>query len=266
MCYMAHAYVWHDSFISVTWLIHMCDMTHSYVWHDSFTCDMTHSYVWHDSFTPTPRTQSIHAYICDMTQLSHVTYIWMGSPFHICDMTHVGHALFSCVTWLIHMGHDLRTSYTHSQPNSADQNQKRVRGGSFICGKWFIHMGHYFYTFHIYPTQLDILKTKRISWRLIHMWDMTHLYVGHASFICGTWHMWDMTDLYVGHASFICGHDSFICGTWIIDMWDMTHLYVGHELFICGMWDMNQLYVGHDSFVCGTWIIPKWDMTHTPHV
>jgi len=26
-----HSYVWHDSFICVTWLIHMCDMTHSYV-------------------------------------------------------------------------------------------------------------------------------------------------------------------------------------------------------------------------------------------
>ena len=56
----------------MTWLIHTCDMTHSYVWHDSFICmtwlersdmtwlihmydmtweirhDITHSYVWHD--------------------------------------------------------------------------------------------------------------------------------------------------------------------------------------------------------------------------
>jgi len=50
-------YVWQDSFICVTWLVHMCDMTHAYVWHDSFMCltwlvpkcDMTNSYVWHDS-------------------------------------------------------------------------------------------------------------------------------------------------------------------------------------------------------------------------
>jgi len=35
-------YVWRDSFICVTWLIHMCVVTHSYVWHNSFTC------VWHD--------------------------------------------------------------------------------------------------------------------------------------------------------------------------------------------------------------------------
>jgi len=40
-CDMTHLYVrkylihvWHDSFIRVTWLIHMCDMPHSFVWHD----------------------------------------------------------------------------------------------------------------------------------------------------------------------------------------------------------------------------------------
>jgi len=34
MCDMfaSYTHVWHDSFICVTWLIHMCDMTHSYVW------------------------------------------------------------------------------------------------------------------------------------------------------------------------------------------------------------------------------------------
>jgi len=56
--------VWHDSFIYATWLIHMYDVTHSYVWHDPFICvawpihttwpisifDLTHSYIWHDSF------------------------------------------------------------------------------------------------------------------------------------------------------------------------------------------------------------------------
>ena len=55
-----HAFVrvWCDSFICVTWFIHMCDMTHSYVWHDSFIsvtwlihmCDMIHSYVWQVSW------------------------------------------------------------------------------------------------------------------------------------------------------------------------------------------------------------------------
>jgi len=55
---MTHSYVWHDSFICVTWLIHTCDMTHSCVWHDSFICvtrlshicDMTHLRECHGTF------------------------------------------------------------------------------------------------------------------------------------------------------------------------------------------------------------------------
>jgi len=63
-------YVGHDSFIRVTWLIHMCyDMTHCCVtWlihmcdmtvrrdlatgHDSLMYDMARSFVWHDSYEP----------------------------------------------------------------------------------------------------------------------------------------------------------------------------------------------------------------------
>jgi len=29
------SYLWHDSFICVTWRIHMCDMTHPNMWHDT---------------------------------------------------------------------------------------------------------------------------------------------------------------------------------------------------------------------------------------
>jgi len=91
----------HDSFIPVTWLIHMCDMTHSYVWHDSFTCvtwlihvrDMTQSYVRYDSFICV--TWLIH--MCDMT---HST----GRPCHCAlHLPLRWHDSFICVTWLIHM-------------------------------------------------------------------------------------------------------------------------------------------------------------------
>jgi len=122
MCDMTHSYVWHDSFICVTWLIHMCDMTHSSVWHDSFICvtwlhlllsrrtwpatwlihmcDITHAYVWHHSFICV--TWLIR--MCGMTHL----YVWQNACIcvtwliHMCDMTHSNawHDSFISVTWL----------------------------------------------------------------------------------------------------------------------------------------------------------------------
>ena len=98
---MTHSCVWHDSFMCVTWLIHMCDMTHSCVWHYSFIyvtwlihmCDMTHSYVLRvscDMTYPYVYHDSIH--VCDMTHL----YIWHT---HSC----VPYDAFMCVAWLMHM-------------------------------------------------------------------------------------------------------------------------------------------------------------------
>jgi len=103
MCDVIYSHVWHDSFMCVTWLIHMCDVTYSYVWRDSFicitwlihVCDVTHSYVWHDSL------------MC-VTYLAHMC----DRRIHVCDMTHsyVWHDSFICVTWLIHMC-DMTHSY-----------------------------------------------------------------------------------------------------------------------------------------------------------
>jgi len=133
-CDMIHSYVWHDSFISVTWLIHMCDMTHSYVRHDLFImtwhvcihmCAVTHSYVGHDSVTCVLRD----AFIC-VTWLSHVcvldfkpepkpkpkpkpriwhrassgmTFSLMTLHFHMYDMAHSygSHGPFVSVTCLV---------------------------------------------------------------------------------------------------------------------------------------------------------------------
>jgi len=124
---------------------------------------------------------------------------------------------------------------------------------------------------------------------IFHMWDMTHLllwqYVRRCSVAFSFYHILevcDMTHWYVWHDSFTCGtwlfrmwdiHDSSICGTWLIylgnmfdfvplpflfyQIWevrDMTHWYVWNDLFTCGTWlmytwDMSLSYVGHDSFI-----------------
>jgi len=70
-----HWNVWHDSFICVTWPVHMWHMTHSNVWHDQFTCvtwlvlvhicNTTRSYVWHDSLIKCIHTRhGVHLLHC----------------------------------------------------------------------------------------------------------------------------------------------------------------------------------------------------------
>ena len=89
MCDMTPSYVWHDSFICVTWFIHMCDKTHSYVTWLIHMCDTTHSYVWHNSFIYV--TWLIR--ICDMTQVARSEninmYLCMCVCTYVCTRTSV---------------------------------------------------------------------------------------------------------------------------------------------------------------------------------
>ena len=63
-CEITHSYMRHDSFICVTWLIHMCVTLLIHI------CDMTHSYVWHDSFRRVWRVSLISLQISDRRQSS----------------------------------------------------------------------------------------------------------------------------------------------------------------------------------------------------
>jgi len=67
--------------------------------------------------------------------------------------------------------------------------------------------------------------THTSSLSLVYIWDMTHLYEPHDSFVWGTWHIhtWDMN----------VGHDTFICVTRLMHTWAVTLLYRDHDSFIC---------------------------------
>jgi len=205
MCDMTHSYMERDSFICVTWLIHM---THSFLWHDSIhICDMTQS--------------SRHTYMCCVvrpctnkepahTHVWHASFICGMWLMHMCDMTH-SYDAFTCVTWLIH---------------TCDATQS------------FIHTSMCRSAFHKYNTCLCTC----VTW-FIHMWDVTHSYVWHDTFICVTWltHMahsrvWRDSSICVTWLNHTYIHELF-CRAVInhlhTHMGDMTHLYVRHDSFIC---------------------------------
>jgi len=101
MCDMSHSYVWHVSFICVTWLIHMCDMTHSYVWHHSTMCvswriHMCDMYVCYKSLTCVAclihMCHTAHSYVC------HDSLICEKWLIHTCDMTQS--YIWSCHEWI----------------------------------------------------------------------------------------------------------------------------------------------------------------------
>ena len=159
--------VWHDSFICVTWRIHMYDsFWHHYhtrdplllqypsVWHDSFTCatwrihvcDMTHSHVWHDPITCVK---------------------W---PIHMCDMidSHVWHDSFICLTLF-------DTTIPLVTP--------------FCCSAHLRDMTHS----HVWQD-----ASTRVTW-LIHACEMTHSHVWnemhdtYETWLIHTWHIWGWT-------------------------------------------------------------------------
>jgi len=145
MCAESQVYAWCDSFICVTWPIHIhdvtrlcatwlthmndvtltwllsiCDMSHSYVCRVScicvmgliHTCDVTHSYVWCDSF------------ICVM---------WLRSFPNVCIISDL------CLTWLFSIC-DMAHSYECRDSHMCDVTHSDVWRDSSIFVTWLIHM------------------------------------------------------------------------------------------------------------------------------
>ena len=215
---MTHSYVWHDSFIRVTWLICTCDMTLSYVcvhmrrtWHIQMcvqmcriwhihVCDMTPSYVWHDSFICV--TWLLH--VCDITFSYLLANVQDVANPYVCanvqDVTHpyvwqsyVWPDSFICVTWLIYV-RDMTHSY--------------VRHDSFVCVIWLCYIYIYMCTCVGHDTSICVCKCVHIHTQ------MPYKYV----FMRVTWlnHMCDMTE------SYVCVQ---MCSTWSIHTHKHTHTH-----------------------------------------
>jgi len=122
---------WHSSSpLSVTWPIQVWDMTHSYVWHDSFICVTwpIHRFVrpWQSS-SPLCVTWLIH--ICDVTLFVRLTCV-MTHSYTWCVPWHSTSPL--CVTWHIHMWDTTQFLVTWRDTGIPDEP----------CHIWMTYMWH----------------------------------------------------------------------------------------------------------------------------
>ena len=204
----------HDSYMCVTWLIHVWDVTHicpdGVVYMHTPQSDMTHSHVRHDS------------YMCVTWLITH-TCVWHDSYMWVTRLKHV------CVTWLTHAQMELctlkRPSLTSLSLSFIVTNQYNLchepiqlmelctlkRPSLTSLSLSFIVTNQYNLCHE--PIQLMKLCTlKRPSLTcLIHMCDVTHSWVWHDSpliHVCNVTHtsrggvyVCDMTHSRVWHDS-----------------------------------------------------------------
>jgi len=185
---LTHIYVWRDSYICVTWLIHMWDVTHTYVGRDSYIFEMC-LYPWESA------AQS-HIFICDIflciyncfffphrcINVHYISHIYMSLYITYLYVRHVTDA-FAChdtilrETWLFHMW---------------DMPYLYVGRDSYICGTWLVHMWDVTVSLRqstAWPgkftrapchSHMYVMTQSYARIRLIHLWDMTCLRVGYV--------------------------------------------------------------------------------------
>jgi len=148
-----------------------------------------------------------------------------------------------------------------------------VRHDSCICETRFVYMWDMIiYMFLPAPQTLGCSCFESKRWGvavlrgqitcemcLVHMWDMTHSYVRHDSFICATRliQIQNTTYLYVRHNSFTCISRRHKC--WVVA--DVRQSLPCQTCFI-HMSHMTYSYVRHISFICETCFIHMWDTSH----
>ena len=99
----------------------------------------------------------------------------------------------------------------------------------YICVLWLIYLC--ICVVWLIYTCLRIYRTCSVYISVLSIICGMSSNVDHDSFLCVARHYaWAWHYTCVRHASFVCerthsnmGHDSFICGTWLIHIWDMIH-------------------------------------------
>jgi len=222
-----YSYVWHDSFVRVTWFIHMYDMTLFNLRHFVFLCVQGYS-----------DNRFIHILVCDMT--------YLGLQWHkIHSHSHVWHDVFlcviwriTCVTWLFPMC-DMTHSMSIQWLIDMCAGPKRHMTHSLVAWLFFMcDMTHSYVHTMARPCVCRATRTSRVWRDVCDMCDMTLCYVWHDTSI--VWH--DVSHVW---------HDSFLCVTWLI-----LCLYHDSLIYVQGSKDTWLILLWHDSFLCVTWLIP----------
>jgi len=229
-----HWYVWHDSLICVTWLIHMCDMTHWYVWRDTLKCmtwlihlcvtrdrqTMGKVLTWHDIHS---YLWSIH--ICEEFIFVKHSYLWY---IHICGTFMSCQVIFFSPMWYI---------WEMIQWYDTDEWSYY---SSYVC----THITH---VSQCVAVCCSVLQCVKVSYVCIHA---THSYVSHPCNTTLTYHIthnqtrlkkhkWVMLHKYEWFANMnedqfiFVQHDPCACVAWLMCICDMTHTYVWHDAFVC---------------------------------
>jgi len=292
----------HESLLCVTWVTHMRDMTHSYVLHDQLICVICRG---HDSLMCVTWLLHFQSTVIEtFTDSWHFTqwfvthsYAWYDTLIcvisftQICEMTysHVWHDALICVTWRIHM---CDMSHSHSVTYHRDLCQHfalhSMTRDSFICATWrtpllcltwLIHMSH---TTHDYLALHSLVRDSLIRVTgLTHVWDMTHSYEWHDSFIWVTRHItvshftqWLVTHSCVWHDSLIdwiwltysivtwlMRVTWLICVTWLIHIQSPV-IETFTDIWHFNPWFVIHVYVWYIPLISVTWLT-HWFVTHS---
>jgi len=263
LCDMSHSYVWHDSFICVTWLTHPLRWPHSLnwggVWVMSNICDRTLPYVRRDSFTfrggCTPFRGEVYR-----------PYDTASVVMYTGDITHMSRDSSIFVTWLVHCVYW-----------SCYARVTRLWWCVWII--WHNFSGDVYGSHHSYVTWLihicDVTRAPWV-WVMSHACDMTHSYVWHdwCTYILrwphslNGWCGWVMSHTSVGAMLHTCmGHVTRMNESCHTYEWVMSHLWMSHVTHMnesCHTYErvMTHIWMSHVTRVNGSCHTCEWVMSH----